>query len=239
MTLEPKLSVIIPTFNEMKLGILPKIIQSLQSMVEIEILISDGGSTDGTLAFAYKSGLIVLNNQTSSRAQRLNWGAHKANSSMLLFHHPRSLIDPVGIEYLKSNAANLFWGGFTHQFDDKHPLLKFTSWYSNEVRSKICEIFYLDHCLFVQKKLFEEIGPILNVDIFEDTLLSLALQKTGKKPDLLPFYAQTSAIRFKEGGIYKQALQNQYLKLAFKLGLNHKKLNKYYEKKLHLNANYE
>jgi GT2 family glycosyltransferase len=239
MSTPPKVSVIIPTFNEIKLGFLARILERLATISELEIIVSDGGSTDGTLDLALDFQVNLIKANTSSRAQRLNLGAYEAKAPMLLFHHPRSLLDTKGIEFLKKEGQKLNWGGFTHRFDFDHPLLKFTSWYSNNVRAKISEIYYLDHCIFVKKALFEKVGPIPQVDIFEDTILSLRLKNRGADSRLLPYESLTSAIRFKERGIYKQAILNQFLKWSHYLNVDDKKLNRQYEDKLKLNANYE
>ena len=73
--------------------------------------------------------IYVPKAQAKSRAERLNIGFHKARGSMILFYHPRSLIEPEGLRHLQQRANQKIWGGFTHSFDQKHWLLKFTSWY--------------------------------------------------------------------------------------------------------------
>lgn len=235
----PKLSVIIPTLNESANPYFPRILESLSTMKEIETIISDGGSTDNTLKLVEGSQVKIVSNQTSSRAQRLNYGLNEVTGDIILLHHPRSLISQGGIEHLFSQASHLHWGGFTHSFDFRHPLLKFTSWYSNNIRGGISGIIYLDHCIFLKREMIQELGELPKVDIFEDTLLCQMLLKKYGKPTILPHIALTSAIRFKTNGIWKQALLNQYLKIKFHLNGDHKKMNELYEKDVSLNSNYE
>jgi hypothetical protein len=72
------------------------------------------------------------------------------------------------------------------------------------------------------------------VEIFEDTELSKILLGFAK-PVILEQETITSAIRFVNNGIFKQALLNQYLKIAYYRKVSDKKMNKIYENKLNLN----
>lgn len=214
------LSVIIPTDRQTQCSVLEATLASLSKMKNLEVICIDK-------AVAH------------SRAERLNLGFHQAQGQIILFHHPRSFIEPHGIQDLidRSLDPNLkvFWGGFTHKFDMDHPLLKFTSWYSNRIRGNKNGVLYLDHCIFFDRRLWKKDLP--TVDIFEDTLLSYEFRKSAM-PMILPYLSTTSAIRFHKNGIWKQAFLNQVLKAAFHLKVPHTWIYKLYEKQLGLNSNY-
>ncbi len=231
-------TVIISTFNEMGLGFLKCSLENLSKLKNINILCVDGGSSDGTIELikSYKVELHSLIN--SSRAQRLNLGITKASSQMIFLHHPRSIIDPASLSYIVKNLDQLEWGALTHQFDVDSLLLRFTSWYSNNVRGRVREIFYLDHCIFFRKSFAENDDHFVKeVDIFEDTELSLML-KSYCVPLRLEGTSLTSATRFSTNGIWKQALLNQVLKWKYYFKFNHKEMNKSYEKNTKLNSDY-
>lgn len=232
------ISIIIPTYNEISYGFLPKILERLQCLEDLEIICVDNYSHDGTVELIESSSAKRVMIETNSRASRLNAGVRKAKHDMILLHHPRSLIDLSGIESLIEKRAELQWGGFTHCFDIHHPLLRFTSWYSNQIRATRSGILYLDHCIFCQKKLLEKVGLVPELDIFEDTALSMLLREQCK-PILLSEKSITSSIRFQKNGIFRQAFSNQILKLGYHLGISHQKMNRFYEKKTRLNANYD
>ncbi len=183
--------------------------------------------------------IFISKNTAATRAERLNVGFHKAQADTILFHHPRSWLADTAfdelfeIKNININNNLLFWGGFTHQFDLSHFLLKFTSWYSNYVRGPR-GVLYLDHCLFFHRSLWKsEIAPVA---IFEDTLLSQNLMKaSGLKPIILNSTSTTSAVRFTKNGIWRQAVMNQILKVGFFLNIPHEKMNSIYEKGLGLN----
>lgn len=231
-------SIIIPTFNEMALGYFKKSIEQLSKIKNIEVIVVDTNSTDGTreLVQEFNFKLITLN--TTSRAARLNEGIRQAKSELILLHHPRSLLDIEGVNYLIENQETLSWGGFIHSFDKSHGLLRFTSWYSNHVRLKMRGIVYLDHCIYFKRKFLDKKTPIPEVEIFEDTLLSDLLRKNSW-PELLPFKSTTSAVRFSKNGVWFQAILNQVLKICYYLNFSDKSMNKVYEKGLALNSLYK
>lgn len=231
------LTVIIPTFNEMKNGYIQNIFSLLKNTPNTEVIIVDSFSNDGTAELAQSFGFNLLSIDTTSRAKRLNRGIQEAKGEMLLLHHPRTLLSVDALYQLISEMDDLYWGAFTHKFDLHHPLLKFTSWYSNKIRGDFRHIFYLDHCIFIKKEILEHTGLIPEVDIFEDTELSKILN-TYSDPIRLEPIAMTSAIRFKKNGIYKQAFMNQILKWKYYFKVNDKKMNQSYEKDLELNSKY-
>jgi len=231
------LSIIIPTLNESKTGYLCQILQSYKTLKDVEIICVDGGSVDDTLTIIADADVELIKTKIASRAGRLNVGIEQANNSMILLHHPRSIIDIDGLLMLSKNAEQLTWGAFTHKFSIKHPLLKFTSWYSNYIRGDRCGIYYLDHCIFAQKQLLLEVGMLPDIDIFEDTELCLRLN-SKEKGVRLPFISETSAIRFQANGIFTQALTNQYMKWLYYFKRSDKQMNQHYERSLQLNTRY-
>ncbi len=232
-----KLTVIIPTFNEERNPYYKRLLEFYSQFPQVHLIISDGGSTDQTIVIAQKYSVEITNASSNSRAVRINKGMEMAQTELVLINHPRSILTTEGIEYLLGNAVH--WGGFTHCFDTSGWLYKFTSWYSNNIRSLKYGIVYLDHCIFFKKEMFQQIGKIPPVDIFEDTILSERLYRSFGTPQILPFPSTTSAIRFQQNGVLKHSLRNQVLKIKFRLGFNHQRMNKYYENKTALNADYE
>jgi glycosyltransferase involved in cell wall biosynthesis len=230
------LSIIVPTLNESKIGYLPKILNAYLDVDGIEIICVDGGSSDNTISLIKQSNAKLITTDIGSRAGRLNAGIKQAKFDMVLLHHPRSLVDVEGIKALANRTSEIRWGAFTHQFSISHPLLNFTSWYSNHIRGGR-GIYYLDHCLFAQKQLLLDVGLLPEIDIFEDTEICLRL-KGQANPIRLPFISQTSAVRFQTHGVYRQALKNQYLKWLYYFKRSDKEMNRLYEKGIELNTEY-
>lgn len=209
----PTLSIIVPSDQERVTTQFQKTLNLIKNHPQIQVI-------------------LVPKSAALTRAERLNIGFHQAQADMILFHHPRSALEIDAIKKLQEIKNKKIWGAFTHQFDREHWLLSWTSFYSNYIRGKRRGIFYLDHCIFFHRDLWKtDLPPIA---IFEDTILSQNL-KHHSKPVLFPQISQTSAVRFENNGVFKQAFMNQILKWGFWLGISNEAMNSWYEKNLKLN----
>lgn len=229
------ISVVIPTFNEIRNGYLKKSLLVLTQKENVEVIVVDNMSTDGTAQLAQEYQVKLYQDNLPSRAERLKYGVQKAKGDIILMHHPRSVLSIEALNELEQTSAS--WGAFKHEFDDSHPLLKFTSFYSNYIRGGR-GIFYLDHCIFFKRELTSEVLKLKNVEIFEDTEISLIL-RSKSKAQLLKSIATTSAVRFKKNGIIKQILLNQKMKILYYLGCHHQEMNRNYEQNLGLNNDFD
>lgn len=234
----------------MRHGYLERILRNLQNQKgNKEIIFVISPSSDRTVEIVRDarpqleqiSTVKILRSDAANRAQRLNRGIAASNGAVVLLHHPATLLPEVdalvNLQTAMAQSQSL-WGGFHHRFDLDHWLLDFTSWYSNQIRAKRKGIVYLDHCIFVDRQLLNQVGNVPDRDIFEDTVLSDRLRQSGM-PVLAPGYVTTSARRFRQKGIYQQALLNQVLKLGYYCGIDPKSMNKLYERKVAINNNYD
>ncbi|MFU8794485.1 MAG: glycosyltransferase, partial [Dethiobacteria bacterium] len=85
-----KISVIIPTYNEE--NYLARCIESVRAQnYPAEIIVSDGGSEDGTLAIAQNFSANPVTIGERNLGKQLNSAAAKANGEVILFLHADSL----------------------------------------------------------------------------------------------------------------------------------------------------
>ena len=231
------LTIIIPTYNEVHLGILKEALARLAHLQGIEIICVDRKSQDGTQDIIKATTAQFIETDANTRAERMNIGINNAKGDIILLHHPRSFLDIEGVRCLQELDSKIMWGGFTHIFDQKeHLILKINSWYSNNVRFDKRGIVYLDHCIFFRKILLDDDPiPVPELDIFEDTAFSLKLRKKAF-PHRLPYLSTTSAYRFQKNGIICQLLLNQILKIGYYFNVSTKSMNLIYEKALNLNS---
>ncbi len=236
------ISIILPCINEMRHGYLLNILDNLMAQVgDKEIIVVLSPSDDGTReAILQYPDVQLIDADVNNRAQRFNMGIAASQGDIVLLHHPATLLPThtalQQVEQIFSDPA-IAWGGFRHQFNLDHWLLRFTSWYSTYQRGQRGGILYFDHCVFVRRAVLLQIGNVPNLDIFEDTALSEALRPYGK-PAIAPGHVITSARRFRDRGIYKHALLNQWLKLTYRLGLDPRLLNRWYERNIQINVRY-
>jgi cellulose synthase/poly-beta-1,6-N-acetylglucosamine synthase-like glycosyltransferase len=235
------ISVLIPAFNEADNSYFWDTIHLVQELkrngVQIEVLVGVTQGQDNTLERLVALGVSTRVVQTMNRGERYNEVLKDCNAGendWILLNHPRSLLQKEAILELALLHDSIKWGAFTHKFDINHPLLSFTSWWSNYVRGDLKKIFYLDHCLFIRRSLLEQVGGVPVVEIFEDTILSQKLSDISH-PIRIRWTSTTSAIRFIKKGFWAQAYRNQILKIQFLLGKSDKKMNDSYEKDINLN----
>ena len=240
-------SVVLPCFNESRHGYLPRILENLAHQTgEKELIAAVSPSQDDTLSILQQYPAVkVIETEATNRAQRLNAGIAASQGAFVLLHHPATLLpEKIALQQAQKILAESVWGGFIHSFDLAHPLLRFTSWYSTRVRSRQQGVLYLDHCIFVRREALLAVGGVPDMDIFEDTALSIALRDGARAkgqtatPAIAPSSVVTSARRFRSRGIYRQALVNQILKGLYHAGFDPKKMNWLYERKSQINVNY-
>jgi hypothetical protein len=236
------ISVVLPCLNEVRHGYLPQIIENLEAQQGPKELIAVvSPCQDETLDLLKRSPQFrVIETDATNRAQRLNIGIQASQGDVVLLHHPATLLPSQQALNLIDKAFQdplVMWGGFRHQFDLDHWLLRYTSWYSNTVRPRWGRILYLDHCLAVRRSLLHKIGGVPDMDIFEDTVLSQRLGKYGP-PLVLPATVITSGRRYRDRGIYQQAVLNQILKVMYHLQLDPRWMNRLYERNVQINVAY-
>ena len=109
----PQLSIIIPVLNEARL--LPSLLETLlqlQRQSDIEIIIVDGGSDDGTPQLVELMGFRLLRSK-QGRAAQMNAGAALARGTVLLFLHADTVL-PNGADQLIANLEAFVAGNPEH-----------------------------------------------------------------------------------------------------------------------------
>ncbi len=151
------ISVIIPTYNEaISIAALVSYLTKYGAGNIAEIIISDAGSTDNTLAIAKQSGVLALVSPQKGRAAQLNFGAGKASGNILYFVHADSF-PPQNFtsDIIKAVNKGFDFGRYRTRFDSSKFLLKINAWFTR-FNWFIC--YGGDQTLFVTKELFEKSG---------------------------------------------------------------------------------
>lgn len=219
-----RFSIIIPTLNESTtLGELAASLVKMRG--EFEVIVADGGSSDGTPGIAREYGWRVVDSPRG-RGQQMNRGAEPAMGEILLFLHAdtRLPFDALGAieEALRDDTAgggnfSLRFGGSSREarlLTRIYPLLR------------LFGMCYGDSAIFVRREIFERIGGYREFPLFEDVDLFKRLKKAGRFVRL-PVYATTSSRRF-EGRFVRTFVLWSMLQAFYWIGVPPERLNRLY-----------
>lgn len=225
------ISIIIPVLNEVKT--IEELLFHLVDCADLkninEIIVVDGGSTDGTKNIIQSLDLkIKLLNSEKGRAKQMNTGSNIATGDILYFLHadsfpPLNYDTHIINEVKKGNNA----GCFRLQFDSNHWWLKIASWLT-QFSWRACRGG--DQSQFITKALFEDIGGFDETyTIYEDNILINELYKRNEFV-VINKKIKTSARLYKKHGVWK--IQYHFLAIYLKRwnGATAVELYEYYKK---------
>ena len=224
------ISIIIPVLNEA--DSIETLILHLTKVAKypknIEIIIVDGGSTDGTQQIVSSIKNVLVLHSDKGRAKQMNLGASQARHDILYFLHADSFpphhFDALIInEIEKGNLA----GCFRMQFQSSHWWLRLASWLT-QFRWRACRGG--DQSQFITKALFNTIGGYdESYTIYEDNILINELYKRNEFV-VINKTIKTSARLYERHGVWK--LQYHFYAIYVKrwLGASAADLYEYYKK---------
>ncbi len=196
------ISIIIPTYNEAdQITQTISKIHTTNNKVETEIIVVDGGSTDGTIDIAQQCGAIVIRELHKGRATQMNTGASVAKYEMLYFLHADS-IPPHSFtkNILSACNNNVKSGCFRLSFDYAHWFLKTLAWFT---RFDVNAVRFGDQSLFVTKEVFKNAGGFReDLLLMEDQEIIHRIKKHGKFK-VFNDVVTTSARKYTDNGIYR------------------------------------
>ena len=218
------ISVIIPTLNEAPR--IAELIASTRQVGECEIIVVDGGSTDGTLERA-SSADIVLSSEPG-RAKQQNAGAAASRGDVLLFLHADCRLPVGAFEAIRAAMQDerTVGGCFQQRIAADGWAYRWLE-RGNARRVRWLGMAYGDQGIFVRRRVFEELGRFADVKLMEDVLLMKRLRRTGRFV-LLDERLSVSARRWKRHGIVRQTLRNWLLLTLAMCGVSPNRLARFY-----------
>jgi len=198
------ISIIIPVLNEERA--LPATLRRVfEQQAEFEVIVVDGGSTDGTAGIVARDSRIIRLDAETGRASQMNAGARAARGDWLLFLHADTLLPAEALRCIEALPAGIQAGGFTHRFSGNARGLRLVSWLHN-FRCRRTRVFYGDQAMFVRRQLFFELGAFPDEPVLEDLLFGETLA-AATRPVLLESEVITDSRKFEQNGVWLSLLR--------------------------------
>ncbi|WP_017298885.1 TIGR04283 family arsenosugar biosynthesis glycosyltransferase [Nodosilinea nodulosa] len=213
----PTITIVIPALNEA--GQLPAVLGAICAAAPVEVVVVDGGSTDGTAEVAQARGARVVKS-TPGRSRQQNQGARVAKGSILLFLHADTR-PPEGFDQaIRQILAQpgVVAGAFTLAIDSPRRGLRWVEW-GVKVRSRLLQMPYGDQGIFLRAETFHRLGGFPDLPMMEDFELVRRLRKLGRVA-IAPAAVVTSDRRWRRLGILRTTLANQVMVIGYLLGVN-------------------
>jgi len=224
-TARPLLSVIVPTLNEA--AALGRTLECVRSADGIEIIVADGGSQDATREVAAQAGARVLVT-AAGRAAQQNEGAAVSRGRHLLFLHADTLLPDGYADLIRRTLERpaTVAGAFRFRTDGSSAAMRLVEWGAN-IRSALFQWPYGDQGLFMEKRVFDELGGFSPLPIMEDYELVSRLRRRGPVVTLNEA-AITSARRWQRLGALRTTGLNLAMVAGFRAGVPPERLARFY-----------
>ena len=203
----PKISIIIPTYNESQH--LPLLLSDLSIInEEIEIIIVDCNSKDKTrdIANIYRTNILI--SKEKNRGLQLNIGAKKARGNWFIFLHADSRLSQDWLKKVKSviKEDEKFIYFFKFKISNEKIIYRILEFFVN-IRSTICKNPYGDQGLMIHRTTYFKNKGYKKIPLMED--LDFIKRLKNKVPlRMLNTSIYTSCRKWEKTNIIFQAFKN-------------------------------
>ena len=195
-------SIIVPVLDEREA--IAKNLPLLQPLRRegFEIIVVDGGSSDGSLEEARPHADLALSS-SRGRASQMNAGANHARSNWFFFLHIDTTLPENFLSVISPlSCAQSCWGFFSLRLDGGHWLLRvierMISW-----RSRLSGIGTGDQLLYCDRQSFESIGGFSEIPLMEDVEFSKKMLAMRGRPRFICSSVTTSSRRWESNGMLR------------------------------------
>ncbi|MCA9794736.1 MAG: TIGR04283 family arsenosugar biosynthesis glycosyltransferase [Candidatus Eremiobacteraeota bacterium] len=211
-----RLSIVVPVLQER--STLGQLLDHLGGLTGVhEVIVVDGGSSDGTRELA--EGRARLVESTRGRARQMNAGAAVAEGDVLLFLHADTRLPAEAAAAIEAALVEpeVVGGMFSKVVFTEHPLLTISDRLVDWVQRRR-PMLLGDRAIFVRRESFRAIGGYRPLEIMEDPDLGDRLAQVGRL-SILEARVSTSARRFLKEGVPRTLWLMFWLCVFYQLGL--------------------
>ncbi|MCC7241489.1 MAG: TIGR04283 family arsenosugar biosynthesis glycosyltransferase [Acidobacteria bacterium] len=227
------ISIIVPTHNEAAIlddtlsGIL-----RLQREAGVELIVTDGGSTDETVAIARRYARVV--EAPKGKGSQLNAGAHAAGGDVFFFVHADTWLPEGTLRTIETAVrAGYDGGGFSNAFESHNRRIKIVGrairfQFRDKENDPANTSFYGDNGIFATRTAFEALGGFKPLPIMEDYDFSRRLRERFRAIRIVDPKLVVSSRRQRHAGLIRTHLQWFLIKRLYLLGVPPQVLARWY-----------
>jgi rSAM/selenodomain-associated transferase 2 len=186
-------SIIIPTLNEARR--IADVVRHAQALGDVEVIVADGGSSDGTPERAREAGARVIH-AARGRGPQMDAGAAAATGDVLVFLHADTQLPEDAVDHIRAALTDqrVVGGNFFLRFVPyTRTGLALTAFF--HLRRRLFHAYGGQSGIFVRREAFERLGGFGPLPVLEDKVFVEKLERAGRTRHL-PTWAETSARRF-------------------------------------------
>jgi rSAM/selenodomain-associated transferase 2 len=201
--MDVELAVVVPTLNEE--DTIEACLESVGEDNGLAVVVSDGGSRDGTCAQAARLGALVVEGPCG-RGPQLNRGAAAVEAEAYLFLHADCLLPTGWCEALRgalqdrSTALACFRLHTLPAGEDRRSRFYRTWLRVLDIGARGLRAPYGDQGLGVRREVFDTVGGFQEIPLMEDVAFSRACRRIGRV-HRLPMEMRTTARRFERSPV--------------------------------------
>ena len=223
----PAISIVVPALDEA--ANLSWLLPDLASRwPEAEVVVADGGSTDGTAALLAQHRTVRLIAARRGRGRQMNAGASATNGAALLFLHADTRLPAGALEAIEQALRDpaVVGGRFDVSFDTRVAVLRVVAWLMN-ARSRLTGIATGDQTIFVRRTVFDAMGGFPELPLMEDIAFSARLKRRGRLA-CLRLRVSTSARKWEREGPIRTIALMWLLRFLYLCGVSPARLHRWY-----------
>lgn len=205
-------SAVVPVLNDAE-G-LARLLADLRCAPDIEVVVVDGGSEDGSMDVAASADVVLTS--SPGRGQQIRAGVDHARGDWLWLLHADSRVSRAVISALYACTAQPGWGFCRVRLDGPGWSLRVVETAMNW-RSGITGIATGDQGIFAHRRLLEAIGGVPSLPLMEDLECCRRLRRLGR-PRRIETPLVTSARRWQRDGTVPTVLLMWWLRLRYWAG---------------------
>ncbi|WP_172295970.1 TIGR04283 family arsenosugar biosynthesis glycosyltransferase [Pseudoruegeria sp. HB172150] len=222
-------SIIIPTLEAAAdlPGTLASLGEGLEAGLIRELILSDGGSEDGTRALAEEAGAYLVSG-APGRGGQLGRGAGQSQGEWLLFLHADTWLGQgwsrAVLDHIRDHPGKA--GYFRLGFRASGSAPRFVAGWAN-LRARALGLPYGDQGLLVRRDLYDEVGGYQDIPLMEDVALARAL---AGRLVVLGGTAWTSAEKYRRQGWMRRGGRNLLTLTRYLMGADPERLAEGYSR---------